>query len=281
VSSATVTALSGLQALTGLTQLRVEQLSDLSPETSPLLLPALQHLELDGWGEGLPMSFLSKCTQLRVLSLSFVLLSGTAVASTMLQHLELRGCSIHAAYGAATPITWQQIISGAGQLPHLTSLVLRSANPDLEQADIKCVVACCSRLQVLHLDTLQDSFASALAHLSSLTSLQLGTANDHQCSSLAQLTGLRELTVQNPKALSGVGLWELAALEQLTSLGFFGHFDPSKLSPVLQEQMSDRLLGYSHAIISKVRVRVFLAGWEGAILLPVTGYRLKPHWATV
>jgi len=256
VSAATLTAVNGLQALTGLTQLCVLKVTGLSPESPPLQLPGLQHLELKGWGEVMPMSFLSRCTQLRVLSLHRLSFKGPdrLVASTMLQHLELKACGISAADGAASPVSWQQVFAAAGQLPHLTLLKLQPRRPTLEQADIECVAACCSSLQVLHLDTLHDSFPSAVARLSGLTSLHLYRANDQQCSSLAQLTGLRELKVDCPRQLSTAGLRQLAALEQLTSLGFESALDPNKISSSLQEQMSDKLLGYSHAIISKVRV---------------------------
>jgi len=255
--------------LPGLTHLCVQKVTGLSPESPPLQLPALQHLELKGWGDGLPMSFLSRCTQLRVLSLHYLPLAcpGRLVASTLLQHLELKSCSINAADGAAGPVSWQQVISVVGQLPHLTSLALRSAHPTLEQADIGCLVSCYSRLQVLSLDTLQDGFASALACLPDLTSLHLQTASDQHCSSLAQLTGLRELRVDFAMELSTAGVRQLAALEQLTSLGFFLRFDADKVTSVLQKQMSDKLLDYSHAIISKVRGWGSLVGGGGAVLL--------------
>jgi len=115
------------------------------------------------------------------------------------------------------------------------------------------VVACCSSLQVLHITTLQDSFASALAQLSGLTRLKLEESGDEQCGALAQLTGLRELTVQMPAEVSAAGLQQLAALEQLTSLGFVDSW-PNKVNRVLQQQMSDRLSGCSHALVNQVRV---------------------------
>jgi len=263
VSAATATALNGLQPLTGLTQLCVEQVVGVSSESPPLQLPGLQHLELDGRGGDMPMSFLSSCTQLQVLRLcySYFMGPGRLLASNLLQHLELKDCRVYAAADAAGPVSWQQVFASPGQLPHLTLLDLRSAHPALEQADIESVVACCSRLQVLHLYTLQDSFAPVLAGLPALTSLNLQTVPDQQCSSLAQLTGLRELKVDNPRGVSTAGLRQLAALEQLTSLGFAYFLSSKKLGHVLQKQMSDRLLGYSHAIISKVRVCV----WGGGV----------------
>jgi len=80
----------------------------------------------------------------------------------------------------------------------------------------------------------------------------LGSARDQQCSLLAQLTGLRELRVVNGWEVSAAGLRQLAALEQLTSLGlaslgWSGDF--------LREHMSDRLPGpctYAFGIINKV-----------------------------
>jgi len=249
VSAATATALNGLQALTSLTQLCVQKVTDLSAESPPLQLPGLQHLELNGQGKGMPMSFLSRCTQLRVLCMQYFFIGPGRLASNLLHRLELQSWGIYAADGAAAPMSWQQVFSG--QLPHLTSLALSPGYPALQQADIECVVACCSSLQVLHLGTLKDSFASALARLSGLTSLLLRGVSDQQCSSLAQLTGLRELGVGDPWDLSTVGLRQLAALEQLTSLAVYGGFDPDKVSDVLQLQVFNRLQD-CFAIINKV-----------------------------
>jgi len=262
VFSATLTALNRLQALPSLTQLCVRQLSSFSHASPPLQLPGLQHLELSGRSGEVPMSFLSSCTQLRVLCVHYLYLvgPGSLVASTLLQHLELRGCIVDAGIGAAGSVSWQQVISAPGHLPHLKLLQLRSAWPTLQQADIECVVSCCSSLQVLHLDTLHNSFASALMRLPDLTSLELWKGNDQQCSLLAQLTGLKELKVGLAAEVSSVGLRQLAALEQLTSLGFVARCYPSKVNPVLEEQMSDRLPGCSHAIISKVRVSLWGEG---------------------
>jgi len=259
-TAATLTALNRLQVLPDLTQLCVQPMKRLSAESPPLQLSGLQHLELDGRAGDMPMSFLSSCTQLQVLCVSnvYLVLPGRLVASNLLQHLELKRCRVSAADGAAGPVSWQQLVSAVGQLPHLTSLALRSARPTLQQADIECVVECCTRLQVLHLDTLQDGCASTLTRLSGLTSLALDTANDQQCSSLAELTGLRELRVDDASQVSAAGLRQLAALEELTSLGFL--YYTSKFGPVLQEQLSDELLGCSHAIISKVRSLSFWGG---------------------
>jgi len=107
---------------------------------------------------------------------------------------------------------------------------------------------------VLDLDTLPNSIAPALMRLSGLTSLILWSATDQQCSSLAQLTGLRELRVDNAHEVFAAGLQQLAALEQLTSLGL-DYLEWS--SDVLREHMSDRLPGpctYEYGIINKVCV---------------------------
>jgi len=144
------TALNQLQVLTGLTQLCVRAVTGLSPESPPLRLPGLQHLELeiDDGCAPIPMSFLASCTQLQLLKLQAFNLQGpgSLVASTMLQHLELVSCTIAAADGAADPASWQQVFPGPGQLPHLTSLRLFFEEPALQQADIEGVVACCSNL---------------------------------------------------------------------------------------------------------------------------------------
>jgi len=253
---ATPTALISLEALTGLTQLKVQQLRGLSPDTPPpLQLPGLQHLVLAGRRVTLPVSFLASCTQLRVLQLRAVNLcgSGTLVASTMLQDLALARCRLIAADGAAGgPLSWQQVLPGPGRLPHLTSLQLTVVRPDLQEGDVECV-ACCSSLEALRLTALQDSFASGLAQLSGLTTLYLDKASDEQCGALAQLTGLRELTVQDPYSVSVAGLRHLAALEQLTSLGFGGTFDPFKVSCVLQQHMSDTRPFCFRALVNQVR----------------------------
>jgi len=254
---ATLTAISRLLLLTGLTQLRVGNLYLVCSFSPPLQLPGLQHLEVvDGLNGIMPMSFLGICTQLQVLKLCNINLSpGSLVASSMLQHLELCFCRVSAADGAADPVSWQQVFPGPGRLPHLTFLRLMSVQPDLQHADMECVAACCSSLRVLHLDTLQDSFASPLTRLPGLASLILLSVRDQQCSSLAQLTGLRELRVEDASEVFAAGLQQLAALEQLTSLGLH---ELGWSSDVLREHMSDRLPGpfsnmtYQYAITNQV-----------------------------
>jgi len=224
VSRATPTTLNGLQALTGLTQLGVNHLESLSAESAQLQLPGLQHLKLAGrYGPVetvMPMSFLVSCSQLRVLCLSNFELKGpgSLLASTMLQDLDLSGCSIIAADGAADPVSWQQVFPDPRQRPDLTSLRLLGMQPALQQTDIERVVACCSSLQLLHLETLQDSSASALAGLPSLTRLHISSSSDQQCGSLAQLSGLRELEVDDAADVTITGLRQLTALSELTSL---------------------------------------------------------------
>jgi len=210
------------------------------------------------------MSFLGNCTQLQVLSLFDVVLSGpgSLVANSMLQRLELQRCWVSAAADAADPVPWQLVLPAAGpiswqqvfpgRLPQVTSLELTDLEPALQHADMESAVACCSNLQVLQLDTLQDSFVSALTRLSGLTSLVLWKPSDQQFSSLAQLTRLRELRMYNASEVFAAGLRQLAALEQLTSLGLHC---PGRSSDVLREHMSDRLPGpltYTYGIINQV-----------------------------
>jgi len=204
----------------------------------------------------MPMSYLVDCAQLQVLKLRRIKLSSPSslVASSMLQHLELQRCRVRSAHGAAGPVSWQQVFTGPGRLPYLTSLKLMHLTPILQYADMECVVACCSSLQVLDLGTPQDSVTSALTRLPGLTSLTLWTASDQQGSLLAQLTGLRELRGDNASQVFAAGLRQLAALEQLTILGlnFLGWS-----SDVLREHMSDRLPGqvaYKHVVLNQVCV---------------------------
>jgi len=99
----------------------------------------------------MPMSFLASCTQLQLLKLwGFVLKGpGSLVASKTLQDLELNSCTI--AGSAADPVLWQQVFPGPGRLSHLTYLQLWTVQPALQQADMECLVPCCSSLKVLHL----------------------------------------------------------------------------------------------------------------------------------
>jgi len=271
----TPTALNKLQALTGLTQLCVTELNGLSSESAPLQLPGLQHLKVaDGsvyWYQNdvMPVSFLASCTQLRVLKLGRISLSpGSLAASTMLQHLELRNCEVSADDEAAGRVSWQQVFPGPGQLPHLTSLKLEDLQPNLQQADIN-VVACYSSLQVLHLDSLPDDSASALARLPGLTSLTLWRAANQQCGLLAQLSGLRELRVRDATGVAAAVLQQLTALGQLTSLGL-GSYGLS--SHVLAQHMSDKLPKpfkylWQYVIINKV-CECAGEGCRGGILHP-------------
>jgi len=226
------------------------------------------------WNEPLPLLFLASCKQLRVLSLRNFNLMGpdSLVASSMLQHLVLNGCRTAAAAaaadfedydddadGAAEPVSWQQVLPGPGQLPYLTSLQLAYVRPPLQHSDIECMVAAFgSGLQVLHIDSLEDTFAPALARLPAVTILHLNSVTDAVCRALAQLTGLKELRVECFSRISTNGVRQLAALQQLTSLGFHrglgwvGRED----CPVLREVMLDKLPGCSRAIVNKVRMDV-------------------------
>jgi len=241
--------------LTGLTQLCVRQVIDLSPESPPLQLPGLQHLELQARFVGviMPMSYLARCTQLQHFKLRDYYLKGpgSLVASTMLQHLELVGCSICAADRAAAPASWQQVFPGPGQLPHLTYLQLWPKEPAVQQADIAYLVECCSNLRVLELGTLEYDFAPALARLPGLTNLLLYEASAEDWAQLAQLTGLRQLAIDQPCGLSTGGLRQLTALNQLTSLGF-GDICDGQLKTLAAHLMSGRLPDYCYAIINKV-----------------------------
>jgi len=265
VPRATPTALNQLSTLTRLTCLCVQSLELTSGSTPPpLQLPALQQLEVgcgamrltvmmeSGLYHRMPMSYLDSCTQLRTLKLSKCdLMPYSPLASTMLQPLELDCCNIKAALGAADPVSWQQVFPGPGRLPHLTSLLWVHPHPALQHADIECVAACCSSLQVLHLDTLYElpsDIASALTQLSGLTSLFLKRAGDQQqCRVLAQLTGLRKLRLVRP-CLSIAGLRQLAALDQLTFLAFY------EVDEFFKVHFSQGRPDDSYAMINKVCV---------------------------
>jgi len=286
-SRATPTALNKLTALTGLTQLRVDRLMGLSPDSPPVQLPGLQYLDLDAVRDAevggrnctMPISFLACCTQLCVLKLCGInLRPGSLVANSMLQHLDLCFCQtlcVSAADAAADPVSWQHVFPGPGQLPHLTSLKMMYLEPDLQHADMECVVSCCSSLQVLDLNELPENNASALTFLPALTSLTLKTVamNDQQCSSLAQLTGLRELKVDEAYGVSVAGLQQLATLDQLTCLCVRNlYFDEPR--PILPELFSyylttslSELLFHMCAIINKVCV----CGGGGGVLCAGAG----------
>jgi len=256
--TATLTALNQLQVLTRLAQLRVGRMRGTWPQSPPLQLPGLQHMELlDGDQATMPMSFLASCTRLLFLKLNRFQFNGpgSVLASTMLQRLEL-SCDITAADGAADPASWQQVFPGPGRLPHLTYLQLWPKEPAVQQADIEHLEECCSSLQVLRLGTLQDSCAPALARLTCLTSVYLGRASDQLCSALVQLTGLRQLAVLSAEWLSAVGLRQLAALNQLTTLGFgpFGrnHFDTLTSHLMADDAPDQARLRIRHLMINKV-----------------------------
>jgi len=260
VSKASPAALSGLQGVTGLTQLLVRELTGLS---TALQLPALRHLELnDPWSTvaTVPMPSLVGSPLLEVLKLSNFDLSqavgstgGSLFGGTMLQQLELHLCRVNAD-GAAGPVSWQQVFPGPGLLPHLTMLKVTGPMPDLQHADMECLVACCSSLQVLgmELHPFPDNVASALTGLSGLTSLTLFEASDQECSSLTPLTGLRELRIINGPYVSAAGLQQLATLEQLTCLRFRALPMFILASHLLQKQVSLEVSEGWCTIINKV-----------------------------
>jgi len=266
LQTATPTALNGLQVLPGLTQLCVPDMIGLSSESPPLQLPGLRHLELHCDDNSImPMSYLASSTQLQFLRLSGFQLKGpgSLVASTMLQHLELFYCIFDAADGAAVPVSLQQVFPGPPGRPHLTSLELR-VRPALQQAAVECLVECCSNLQVLHLLTLQDSCVPALARLPGLTNLGLNWVSDEDYGALAQLTGLRHLAVKDTYNMFAVELRQLAALKQLTKLGFASISSyGNQVYTLGQHFMEDTGPGYPYAIINKVCV-----DHEGTIRLP-------------
>jgi len=235
---ATFPDLDVLTVLTALTKLNIARVMY---NPSLLRLPDLQHLLLEGKVEDLtkarPLlstSSLEGCTQLRCLSLSCFRLAGpgSLVASSLLQELDVQYCILSSGdNGPAAMSPWEVFFPlGPERLPHLTSLVLHGVSPELQQADVERLVACCSGLR----------------------ELQLASVTDEQCSSLAQLTGLQALQVSYPWDLSTAGLRHLARLEQLTSLEFRHKLDSRKVSSVLLEQMSDKVPGFVHAIVNKV-----------------------------
>lgn len=250
---ATFPELNALAALTALTKLDVARCS---PSSTPLQLPALQHLDLygvynsdDGDGDDgsddidgdhgsdddqshplLYLSQLSSCMQLRWLSLSGFRLTGpgSLVGSNMLQELYLVDCTLSSGdYGPAAmpPSPWELLFPGPGRLPHLTALLLRDVWPHLQRADLERMVACCSGLQRLDLGSyyeinLAPLGLTVLLPLRHLTELDLCySLLPEQCSSLAQLTGLRHLRVMRTSCLSAYDLGHLASLEQLTGPG--------------------------------------------------------------
>jgi len=271
---ATFPELNALTALTALTKLQVFYLT---PGSTPLRLPALQHLDLEGSADGpfhplLQPSHLASCTQLQCLWLSCFRLTGpgTLVASSMLQHLNLQECSLSSGGGVrAARSPWELLFPGPGQLPHLTALVFQHGSPELQQADVARLVACCSSLQRLELESdgyLEETPTglTALLPLRCLTGLHLNSVTDEQCSSLAQLTGLRELQVFDPSNMSAAGFRHLASLEQLTSLGFVcgpdnvcGSDDDDanddEVNSMMLALLSDTVKFCKHGLVNKVR----------------------------
>jgi len=178
VSGVSQTGLNKLSPLTGLTHLCVRDLHP-GPVDAPLQLPGLQHLEVQFLMDTVPMSGLGSCTQLLDLALSNVdLIAGLGPDSmllpTTLQRLEMHNCWVSAPDDDTVPGSWQQVFSGPERLPHLTSLKMIDMDPDLQHADMECVVACCSNLKLLFLEPLRNSFTSALTRLPGLTSFTLG-----------------------------------------------------------------------------------------------------------
>jgi len=137
--------------------------AQLTPSATPLQLPAVQQLDLQGptyqfVGPVMHASYLASCTQLRRLSLQYFCFSGpgSLVVSSTLQELKLRDCRPlkfgHASRCARewNPVNWELVYPGPGRLPHLTSLVLLEC-AHYQQADFEQLTACCSGLQMLQL----------------------------------------------------------------------------------------------------------------------------------
>jgi len=235
IRTATTDQLRALQVLPGLTSIQVERYG-LCGDSAPLQLPALQHLELHVHPVSIdpPVPCLPCSTQLRVLSLhGFTFdhrhqLPGSIFSSSVLEKLEVIHCRNQ---HNAVEDPWGRVFLGPGRLPHLTSLRLLQSHPNLGSNALQSIAACCSSLQVLHMDTTAVDL-SALVPLSGLTCLHLpgapepGSATwERLCGSVAQLTGLRELHMGLHGSwrqwhLAFVDLYELTALQQLTSLGF-------------------------------------------------------------
>jgi len=138
-----------------------------------------------------------------------------------------------------------------------TSLELLPMCPSPQQADLECVVECCSNLQRLMWDTWLFGSPPALLRLPGLTSLELRGVNNQQCRFVAQLTGLRELTLGPLYQVPDAGLRALTALEQLTSIKFLGDFSISHVSFFLRRQLLlPGLPGpcYSRLIVNEVCV---------------------------
>jgi len=257
-TAATFLALQGCSALSSL-QVR----SVWGYSLTPLQLPALHHLDMGDAQGAIPISFLKDCKQLQRLTMYSCILMGpgTLVASSQLQQLVLD--SAHISCDAVTVTSgpedmtaWQQVFQGPGHLPHLTLLQLADVWPPLDEADLMGMAACCSSLQALHLDVASSVPLRALVRLPDLTTLSLSKLSDEQCSSLVLLTQLRALEVADSSELSRGGLQRIAALQDLTVLGF-GGFEGSmefkELGMMLEVHESDMLLGCSRAIINKVR----------------------------
>jgi len=254
---ATPTGLNALQELTALTEIRVRRLQGLSPLTTPLQLPALQHLDLsiDFSSVDLDTCFVAWSTQLTKLSLCNLTLKGPGrpLGSSLLQELVLDRCRLSSIAWPQAMQPWEQAFDTPGRLSHLTTLQLSSVAPALQAADIERVVACCPHLREWYLETSFHTVLGAVAGLKDLATLALSTLYDEQCSSLVQATQLRKLHVNAPWPLSMAGLRQLAGLEQLTCLRFGGPFDDRLVSKEVQGQLSDQCPNCRHAIVNKVR----------------------------
>jgi len=114
------------------------------------------------------------------------------------------------------------------------------------------------RLKAFVLPHVSSSLIPALVPLLGLTSLSLHALSDEECSAMAQLTGLRQLKVIFPRQVPAVGLRQLAALQQLASLGL-RYFDCSQLDTVAKHLMKDDLPDCFYNIANKVCIDVAYA----------------------
>jgi len=254
-----------LQQLTKLTALQLEDVTAAALEHLGSLTK-LQHLSVTA-AEDWAAAGCPGLQELKALK-SLKLHTGSNIPASVSQLTVLQQLDVSAA--TLTALNGLQVLPGLTQLCVHSVTGFSNASPPLELPGLQhlelygrggqmpvSLLSKCTQLQVLSLHYFATR-SNALLALPGLTSLQLFGAADEQCRMLAQLTGLRELRVQHPRAFSVVGLRQLAALEQLTSLGFGSSFKNNRVSPVLQEQMTDRLLGYPRAIVNKVR-----ASWVG------------------
>ena len=173
------------------------------------LLSRLQHLTELELHAALPHAVTSPCSAYSALT-----------ASSKLQSLRLSALCMPAA-------AWQWVFPVGGlrgqQLAHLTHVRLSYCEPPLSADGLKGLARCAGvRSLALHapLQHLHAVDAStALQQLSSLTELSISHVGDEWTSHvLAALTGLSALMIVQPSSVTDVGVLQLTALQQLSSL---------------------------------------------------------------